>query len=363
MLQQLLNLKALQSNRLSWIDYAKGIAIILVVYRHVLIGFSRYGLEVDPILMAANEMVFTFRMPLFFVLSGLFIRKSLSKRGLKGLIGNKLNFLLYPYLLWAAIQVTLQICFSSFTNSSRGLIDYLYILVQPRAIDQFWFLYALFNVTVLYMVLDDRFKLPKWSQLALGAVFHLLSQYVADYSLIRDLLYYYIFFGMGDSLSKFILKEKNQPLFVSKKLFAVLGLLFVVSQWYWLMNKDSVHFVVLALVSVIGCAFMLNVSFMIAKTDKFKVLRWVGFHSLYVYIMHVMVTSALRTVMVSGFHITDTVLLLISGIFLGVLLPIMFYNWSMKKGMWYLYSFRKEQPKRQSVGSAPTTANSKLATY
>src|SRR5580693_6950474 len=87
------NTSLLQKSRLPWVDYLKGIAILLVVYRHVLIGIQRYvagqqakGIDLPDVpdfLEKANMVFFSFRMPLFFILSGIFISGSLKKRSLK----------------------------------------------------------------------------------------------------------------------------------------------------------------------------------------------------------------------------------------------------------------------------------------
>src|SRR5690242_2087960 len=113
----LFNTDSLKRKRLPWVDYAKGIAIILVVYRHVLFGIERSGLGLHPYLMNANEIFYSFRMPLFFILSGAFIGKSLSRRSTTAFIITKWKILLYPYLLWCVIQITLQIIFSKYTNA------------------------------------------------------------------------------------------------------------------------------------------------------------------------------------------------------------------------------------------------------
>jgi uncharacterized membrane protein YcfT len=78
-LSRAFNLPVLQKSRMPWVDYLRGIAIVLVVYRHVLIGIERTGLHVPSILVIANEIFFSFRMPLFFILSGLFVSQSLSR--------------------------------------------------------------------------------------------------------------------------------------------------------------------------------------------------------------------------------------------------------------------------------------------
>src|SRR4030095_194000 len=92
------NLSVIQKSRLQWIDYLRGIAIILIVYRHVLVGIERGNIEVPSILVNANMIFYSFRMPLFFILSGIFISSSLAKKSLNELIGIKFEKLFYPYL-------------------------------------------------------------------------------------------------------------------------------------------------------------------------------------------------------------------------------------------------------------------------
>src|SRR5437868_12279972 len=103
------NTPILRKKRLEWVDYLRGIAIVLVVYRHALLGIERSSIEVPQFLKDANMIFYSFRMPLFFILSGLFISRSLAKRPLNQLIGIKFEKLLYPYLVWTFLQVSLQI--------------------------------------------------------------------------------------------------------------------------------------------------------------------------------------------------------------------------------------------------------------
>jgi fucose 4-O-acetylase-like acetyltransferase len=76
----------MKSERLSWIVYARGIAISLVAYRHVFEGAKEAGIGVQQydFLEYFNILFYSFRMPLFFIISGIFISKNLKKRGLIG---------------------------------------------------------------------------------------------------------------------------------------------------------------------------------------------------------------------------------------------------------------------------------------
>ena len=78
------NTAILQKSRMAWIDYLRGIAIVLVVYRHVLLGLQNSGMAPPSGFLDANIMFFSFRMPLFFILSGIFITGSLAKKTLAG---------------------------------------------------------------------------------------------------------------------------------------------------------------------------------------------------------------------------------------------------------------------------------------
>src|SRR5256885_17248285 len=90
------NLAILNKKRLAWVDYLRGIAIILVVYRHALAGIRRSGINVPNYIENANLIFYSFRIPLFFMLSGLFISFSLQRKGLKKLILSKFELLIYP---------------------------------------------------------------------------------------------------------------------------------------------------------------------------------------------------------------------------------------------------------------------------
>ena len=100
-------------------------------------------------------------MPLFFFLSGLFF-DSLQKRGRGGLIINKVDTIVYPFIVWSLLQGLFEVVLSNYTNGQVTLTEVFSLLWMPRA--QFWFLYALFLVflvcTFLYAKADRRYFLP-----------------------------------------------------------------------------------------------------------------------------------------------------------------------------------------------------------
>jgi fucose 4-O-acetylase-like acetyltransferase len=163
----------MKASRLKWIDYARGIAIMLVCYRHVYEGSKEAGIPVKDynFLEYANISLYSFRMPLFFIISGLFILRSLQKKGIKQYIEGRARTILYPYFLWGILQLTLQMFFTKYTNAHPTPSSYLDLLYQPRECAQFWYLYALFNVSVLYSFTKYFLKLSAVYNIILGIVF------------------------------------------------------------------------------------------------------------------------------------------------------------------------------------------------
>jgi fucose 4-O-acetylase-like acetyltransferase len=87
--------------RIAWVDRAKGIAILLVVLHHA-IQFSAYEQWASETAISVNWMLQTFRMPLFFAMSGLFFRNAAS-RSWRWLLVNRVLPFLYLYGVWTAL--------------------------------------------------------------------------------------------------------------------------------------------------------------------------------------------------------------------------------------------------------------------
>jgi fucose 4-O-acetylase-like acetyltransferase len=346
------NWPVLAKSRWHWVDYLRGIAILLVVYRHALLGIQYGNIHVSPILERANMIFFSFRMPLFFILSGIFIGGSMARKSLSQLIGSKFENLLYPYIIWSIIQITLQILLAGSTNSNRTWIDYSYILYQPRDLDQFWYLPALFNCSVIYLLVKDQLKPPAWTQLALGLGLYLLAPYLQSVSMLSDWMRFYVFFALGDGVATFFFKESSQRFLKNPWSLVGIAPFFVLAQLFYLSQDESVYLNSIAgqleflAIALIGCLSMIILSFRLQSWNALPFLRVLGFHSLYIYVMHVMIAAGSRVILIRLFGIHNPYILLASGIFFGVTLPVIFYNLLVENNiLWFLFSYRKKKPK------------------
>lgn len=363
------NTSVLQKSRLEWVDYLRGIAILLIVYRHVLIGIQRGNIAVPELMVNANMVFYSFRMPLFFILSGIFISKSINKRPVKELLGIKFENLFYPYLVWATLQITLQIALSGVTNSNRTFLDYTYILFQPSNLDQFWYLPALFNTTIIYILLKTKLRVPMAAQLILGLVLYFVSHCFESISMISDWMKFYFFFALGDAISEIFFRPRAQSFLKSPVALLLMIPVFIVAQLYYLQHdlgnlaltnnahmsrsdylrdiKDLKELALILVISLIGCLTMFMLAFRLQAWRVLRFLRVFGYHSMYIYVMHVIITAFVRLSLIVVFHITNPALILFISIIFGVTLPVVFYNRLIRNNIFFfLFTYHKNKKAR-----------------
>jgi fucose 4-O-acetylase-like acetyltransferase len=348
--------KILSRNRYPWIDYARGITILLVVYRHVFEGLGNVSGGTDSYtgLKYFNIFFFSFRMPLFFIVSGIFFGGSLGRKGIGDYIGNRFQTIFYPLLIWGSIQVTLQLLFAGYVSANREPMDYLNLVIDPRKIEQFWYLNALFFVSVLYAIVRQYLKVKPWQQLLLGIAFYAISGYCHVHQInigfLIDVLFFYLFFAVGDLLADLVLNTKNHKVLTSWKTTLIALPVFILIQHYFtylnLAHKDDYYVqyqqpALFAITALAGGAFVIQVSFLLQQLNVMRFLRVIGYHSLYIYVMHLMITSASRAVLVKLFHFENVPALMIISITIGIILPIILYNVAERLGAWWLFTLKK----------------------
>ena len=369
----------LQKKRWVFIDSDKGISIILVGFGHCLAVLQDHGLAMDsyPIFKYISVFLYGFRMPLFFIISGVFIASGLKRKGLNGYVTNRMDTILHPLLVWGVIQISLQLISSRYTNTTVSAQNYLDLLIDPRQTGHFWYLNALFCIGVLYAFMRVKVKIKPAYQVLVGLVLYCFSAYIhlnnLNYGFITDVCEYYFFFALGDLLSNTLLEEKNVAWFSSFKVFFPLLAIFLCTQYQfarfnlhggvdginYVEHKMPVFFLFEAL---LGCTISINFSFLLQKYNALRFLRVIGFHSLFIYCMQIIVMTVSRVLLVNVLKIYNVPTLVFAIWTSGVLLPILIYNICMKMNMWWLFTFRKPGKKevRQTIGDHQTLAINKL---
>lgn len=143
--------------RLEWVDVAKGVGIVLVVFGHAAGGLiSARLLGADSVWAGAYYFVYTFHMPLFFILAGLFVPARLAGDA-GGFVRNAWTRIAWPYWLWSTLQLLVIDALGGLVNTPTALAPWRLVSLLWQPASQFWFLLAL-----LVMHLASRWLLPRW---------------------------------------------------------------------------------------------------------------------------------------------------------------------------------------------------------
>jgi fucose 4-O-acetylase-like acetyltransferase len=353
--RELFSLSVQSTNRLAWMDYAKGIAIIMVVLRHITIGMELGGIPIDPVVFEVVDNVgLTLRMPLFFLLSGIFFRKSILKRTQIGYVLHKTKTIIYPYLIWAFISTSLQLILSGFVNTKTSWWSYLDIFIAPTG--HWWFLVALFNISILYLVMYILTKGNHVLLLLAGLLMFYVAPHVEYFSIHYHILRLFIFFVAGDIIAKTILDKKNLKYLTSGWLLAICGLCTIAGEWILFQEEWREITTLHLLFPLVGSSAIILVANQLAtfRSRIFSFIRTVGQHSLYVYLLHALVGAAVRMVFVYGFGISNYWVILPVSVLAAVVLPIYIYRLCKNYGFWFLFT-----PEPPVTITAKTTADTR----
>lgn len=304
-----------------WVDYAKAIGILLVVYGHVARGMYSAGLQYDSkVHFAVDSVIYSFHMPLFFFLSGLFFLAALQRRGVRGIVLDKAKTLIYPLVVWSLLQGGVEVLLSNYTNNNTSIGQVLSFLWAPRA--QFWFLHALFFVSVIaaatYSACNKKYQLLLF---LIFCLVYLFRHSVTEVRVVDAVLRNLVFFSFGilfyehkklieENLSRFVLV--SVPGFFCLQFFFHFGM----ESDYLVLHEPAS--LMLALVSILFVAcFSISLS-----RRKISLLAKIGESSLDIFLIHVLVASGVRIVLQRILAIENVPIHLILGVGAGVVVPL-----------------------------------------
>lgn len=183
------------NERTNWVDYGKGIGIFLMVYAHLLSSAYHGGIGIpEQFFKLSDSIIYSFHMPLFFFLSGLFVEESLRKRGIKEYVLDKFLRMAYPYIIWSILQVSVEVLFSDQTQKGASIENLLAIPYRPWG--QFWFLYVLFLMHILYAILNlfGKYTRPLLIIISITLYFYPIQ---IGFMSIANVCMFFIFFASG----------------------------------------------------------------------------------------------------------------------------------------------------------------------
>ena len=192
------------TDRKIWVDRAKGMGILLVVYGHVILGLYPTNLASENTFLYHTYLtIYSFHMPLFFFLSGLFVLRWTTRRILPASV-QKADSLLRPYIVWSIAFSILLSIFGTYANNEHA-INLSLIAIQPSA--HLWFLYVLFFVFATYYLLAKLHN--ERIVMLLVSLLFFLSPYI-HFWVLGQLFFYLFFFTCGAWYAKYSKRINTQ---------------------------------------------------------------------------------------------------------------------------------------------------------
>lgn len=325
--------------RLDWPDAAKGIGILLVVAGHVLGGIIDSALDIGTLpLREIFVAIYTFHMPLFFLLSGLFVPARL-QRDPNGFLRSIWRNIYYPYLLWSFIQFTVMYAAGRWTNAPPAPYLETVLRIPFSSLAQFWFLLVLAGLHLAMFVL-----LPRAGAMALmlaGLTLRSVSMIFVPISIPQVTLDFFFFYALGvllgpDGVRQVVRPDQRGRAVIG--VMAALGLLIMTVQVMIARTPDTLFYqdaprLAASLLGRVGWGHvglgaalaMIAAVIVVADTVRGPIrhaLLYLGRLSMPIYVLHVIFVAGARIAMVKVLNLTNVAVLLPLLLVIGIAGPV-----------------------------------------
>ncbi|HIZ51463.1 MAG TPA: acyltransferase family protein [Candidatus Pseudomonas excrementavium] len=305
-------------NRDLWVDHAKALGIVLVVYGHVLRGLHSAGIPMpETFYRLSDSIVYSFHMPLFFFLAGLFFQQSFAAKGARGLVFSKLDSICYPYVLWSILQGLIEAILADYTNGAVTYAEVFALLWAPRA--QFWFLYALLLCFLLAVAVFSLYRRSIIPVTLVAALLHLFPSLLPEGLVWRFIADNFVFFALG-----ILGAGQLRGMAASGWQVSFMVGLFVIAQ-YGFHGLLELHYTDRGILSLL----LALVSTATVVTSCSWSARWplgfvayLGTTSMAIYLMHILAGSGIR-VLLKAVGVDSFMLHTVAGVAGGLLLPLL----------------------------------------
>lgn len=316
-------------NRIDWIDYAKGIGIILVVYGHVLRGMIMASIPCSTTyFLLSDRAVYGFHMPLFFVLSGLFAEKWLLNNSLSHAIESRVSRLLRPYAIVYLLHGGLNVLFSKYTNIGltwTGLV--LGMLFQPY--QHFWFVYVLFFISMAYLLIRIGFRLPPLVVLGISLIMYFSAPYVHLW-VLPNIFSFMLFFCIGGVIGHKQMTDVVSNLAKPLWLLCLTCAFVLLNAYYNSFLHGQTNALLLALT---GTALVSAVSYLLADKKLSGVFQYLGTLSLPIYLFHTIFSAACRIFLLNTCHVNSVWAHIPLDTLAGLVCPALLYQMILKANL------------------------------
>lgn len=275
--------------RVDWVDYAKGICIIMVVMMHSVLGVEKAAEQtgfMHYVVMFAKP----FRMPDFFLISGLFLSVVID-RDWRTYLDRKVMHFAYFYVLWVTIQFGFKApSLAAETSWPQVGLQYLESFIEPFG--TLWFIYLLPIFFVVTKLTRNVHPLIIWLFAAALETAHVAT----GWTVIDEFCARFVYFFTGYVLARYVFALSDRAR--ARPAFALLGLGLwaLVNGGLVALDISEWPVVSLALGFAGACAIIVTGT-LLARAHWLGFLRFCGEHSIVIYLAFFLPMAATRTLL------------------------------------------------------------------
>jgi uncharacterized membrane protein YcfT len=282
-------------SRNAWVDAAKGLCIILVVLFHSTLGVEK-DLGVTTWMHTVIEWAKPFRMPDFFMISGLFLSARIARPWAQYLDAKVWHFA-YFYLLWFHIHFGLRLKSLIGEVGVDGAIkQYLEAYIDPFG--SLWFIYLLAVFCIVAKLVQ---RVPKLVVTVVALAAHVAVPHT-DVFLVDEFFARFVFFFIGYAYAPLILEYASQLKRLPTQVLAGILVIWAVFNTLGLVTGLANVPVIELVFAGLGIAAVIMFSVSITRGKQGTVLGdaliYCGRNSIVIYLAFTIFMAVTRTILV-----------------------------------------------------------------
>ena len=283
--------------RVDWVDYAKGICIVMVVMMHSVLG-AELAAEKTGFMHVLVAFAKPFRMPDFFLISGLFLPLVID-RDWRTYLDRKVMHFAYFYVVWVTIQFGFKApAFAAETGWRDVGLLYLESFIEPFG--TLWFIYLLPIFFVVTKLTRPIPPLAIWLVAAVLEAMHIVTGWTVIDEFCARFVYFYSGYLFADAVFALSSRARLQPAWALAALAAwaaVNGGMVAagISEWP----------IVSLLLGLAGACAIVTTGTLLARAHWLNFLRFCGERSIVIYLAFFLPMATTRTFLLRSGIIAD----------------------------------------------------------
>jgi uncharacterized membrane protein YcfT len=285
------------SPRVDWVDYAKGICIVMVVMMHSVLGVEAAAGQtgfMHAVVMFAKP----FRMPDFFLISGLFLSLVID-RDWRTYLDRKVVHFAYFYVLWVTIQFGFKAPgFATEAGWAHVGVEYLESFIEPFG--TLWFIYLLPIFFVVIKLTRNFSPILVWVIAAALEAAHVATGWTVIDEFCARFVYIYSGYLFADYVFALSDRARAHPMGA----LAGLALWALVNGGLVASSYSELPIVSLTL-GLAGACAIITMGTLLARMHWLNFLRFCGKHSIVIYLAFFLPMASTRTLLLKTGIIPD----------------------------------------------------------